>query len=62
MKRKSPARASRQAFLPGLRPSGVPLAAVIEAEQVLVAANRQLVERMKKKIRAAIGRVCSEKP
>ena len=62
MKRKSSARSSRQAFLPGLRPSGVPLVAVIEAEQALVAANRQLVERMKKKIRAAISRVCSEKP
>ena len=29
MKRKSSARSSRQAFLPGLRPSGVPLVAVI---------------------------------
>ena len=29
MKRKSSARASRQAFLPGVRPSGVPLVAVI---------------------------------
>ena len=62
MKRKPSARASRQAFLPWLRPSGVLLAAVIEAEQALVAANRQLVERMKKKILAAISRVCSEKP
>ena len=29
MKRKAPARSSRQTFLPGLRPSGVPLVAVI---------------------------------
>ena len=29
MKRKSTARSSRQAFLPGLRPSSVPLVAVI---------------------------------
>ena len=34
MKRKAPARASRQAFLPGLRPSGVPLVAVIERPNV----------------------------
>ena len=35
--------------------------AEIEAEQALVAANRELVERMEGKIRAAIGRVWDEK-
>ena len=34
-----------------------PIVAEIEAEQSLVAANRELVERMEGKIRAAIGRV-----
>ena len=29
MKRKAPARSNHQTFLPGLRPSGVPLVAVI---------------------------------
>ena len=33
------------------------IVAEIEAEQSLVAANRELVERMEGKIRAAIGRV-----
>ena len=36
------------------------LVAEIEAEQSLVAANRELVERMEGKIRAAIGRVWGE--
>ncbi len=36
------------------------LVAEIEAEQTLVAANRELVERMEGKIRAAIGRVWGE--
>ena len=40
---------------------GLPaLVAEIEAEQSLVAANRELVERMEGKIRAAIGRVWGE--
>ena len=33
------------------------IAAGIEAELALVAANRELIERMEKKIRAAVGRV-----
>ena len=37
------------------------IVAEIEAEQSLVAANRELVERMEGKIRAAIGRVWGEK-
>ena len=37
------------------------IVAEIEAEQSLVAANRELVERMEGKIRAAIGRVWDEK-
>ena len=36
------------------------IAAEIEAEQALVAANRELVERMEGKIRAAVGRVGGE--
>ena len=36
------------------------IVAEIEAEQSLVAANRELVERMEGKIRAAIGRVWGE--
>ncbi len=36
------------------------IAAEIEAEQALVAANRELVERMEGKIRAAVGRVWGE--
>ena len=36
------------------------IVAEIEAEQSLVAANRELVERMEGKVRAAIGRVCGD--
>ena len=36
------------------------IVAEIKAEQSLVAANRELVERMEGKIRAAIGRVWGE--
>ena len=36
------------------------IVAEIEAEQSLVAANRELVKRMERKVRAAIGRVWGE--
>lgn len=36
------------------------IVADIEAEQSLVAANRELIERMEKKIQAAIARVWGE--
>ena len=36
------------------------IVAELEAEQALVASNRELIERMEKKIQAAIGRVWGE--
>ena len=38
------------------------LVAEMEAEQALVNANRELIERFEKKIQAAIGRVWGEEP
>ena len=38
------------------------IVAELEAEQALVEANRQLIERMEQKIQAAIGRVWGSEP
>ncbi len=38
------------------------IVAEIEAEQALVATNRELVERMERKIGAAVGRMWGESP